>query len=420
MILSVVSRITVSGDGTLFCVCLHLKMKLPKTHTMRKSKKIIKIIKTGILIICISINGYANAQKQFIITSSKANNYCNGNCTTLDVPDLNNNPTAIMWVTPILVDGRNINTHPIGAYYFESRWRIFNIDQATMPVGAKFKVEYIVSADQDHFKYIVTDNLLQKDGSALIDNPALNNNPNALFNYFLNWNPAEQKGTNNRNEIKIDYNPDAGKWYISNVNKKALYRGDAYNIIISSDSDIRDRSSGSYKAVQISELTTTAKSTSTAGAVTLMYMIVWADGIKLPGENIRNAHFDKTQIFAYEMGVTNPYKSSQLSTKRLYEPITVKSHTGFPLTIPLFNAFVKNQDITITIETYTTSAAGVEELNYSINLTGASIVSFKQVYEELGLHKGDATKKYYDEIKIIFKKIEFFKDKSLSVTDNGL
>ena len=154
-----------------------------------------------------------------------------------------------------------------------------------------------------------------------------------------------------------------------------------------------------------------------------MYMTVWADGAKLPGDNVRAEHFDKTQIFAYEMGATNPYLSGQFSKNRIYEPITIKTHTGFPLTVPLFNAFVKHQNITITIEIYSTvvSGLGKEEFNYSINITGAAIVSFKQVYEEMGLHTGTpVTKKYYDEIKIAFKKIEYTTTKGFIVTDNGL
>ncbi len=175
----------------------------------------------------------SNAQKQFTVTATKENNYCNSTCTTLDNADLNNNPAAIIWVTPVLKDGRNLNPHSIGVYYFENKWRIFNWDQKPMPPGAEFKVEYVISADQNHFKYIVNNDILQPDGSALIDHPALNNNPNAQFKYLLSWNPAEQRGTNNRNEVKTEYNTIAGKWAFSNLNKKSLYRGDSYNIIIS-------------------------------------------------------------------------------------------------------------------------------------------------------------------------------------------
>ena len=47
------------------------------------------------------------------------------------------------------------------------------------------------------------------------------------------------------------------------------------------------------------------------------------------------------------------------------------------------------------IETFTHSSQTVQlELNYYMKLTGARIVSFKQVYEETGLHLGVNIKKY--------------------------
>ncbi len=192
-----------------------------------------KLLTTFFLVIAIS----SNAQKLFTVTATKENNYCNSSCTTLDNADLNNNPGAIIWVTPVLRDGRNLNSHHIGVYYFENKWRIFNWDEMPMLPGAEFKVEYVISADQNHFKYVVNNDILQQDGSALIDHPALNNNPNAQFQYLLSWNPSEQRGTNNRNEVKTVYNPMAGKWAFSNLNKKSLYRGDAYNIIISGEAN---------------------------------------------------------------------------------------------------------------------------------------------------------------------------------------
>jgi hypothetical protein len=186
------------------------------------------------LFVVLALGSYA--QKQFTITASKANNYCNTSCTTLDNPDLNNNSAAIIWVTQV-DEGVNLNSHPIGVYYFENQWRVFNWDGKAIPAGTKFNIEYVATADQNHFKYIVANDLILQDGSALIDNAALNNNPNAQFKFMLNWNPAEQRGTNNRNEVKTGYNTAAGKWYFINLNKKALYRGDAYNIIISNEAN---------------------------------------------------------------------------------------------------------------------------------------------------------------------------------------
>lgn len=184
-----------------------------------------------ILILLIALS--SQAQNQFTIISSKENISCNSDCVVMDIPELNNNPEAIIWVTPVIDDGLNLNPHPIGVYFFENQWRIFNTDQEAMPPGAKFTVDYVTRPDANHFRYVVTNDLLQSDGSSVIDHPALNNNPRAQFNYFHNWNPSEQPGDKNRNEVSVNYNGDSGKWFISNTNKINLVPGDAYNIIIS-------------------------------------------------------------------------------------------------------------------------------------------------------------------------------------------
>lgn len=363
----------------------------------------------------------SQAQKQFTHIATKANNSCNGDCTLLDIPDLNGNPSAILFVTPITDKGVNLNPHLIGAYYFKNQWNIFNLDQRSIPAGAKFNVEYVARPDSTHFQYKITRENLQNDGSAFIDHPALNNNPNAQLRFFPSWVP-EVQDIANREEINIQYNSDAGRWSIFNINKKPLSARIAYNIIASSG-----RSSASYKAVQIKELTVASNPIQVSGTVASMYMTVWADGIKLPGDNFQSGHLDQTQIYGLEMGASSPTTliSGQLSTgKRIYEPITIKIHSGWPAGIPLLNAFVKNQNMAFTIDAISndlnnTNASGAQALNYSIKLSGARIVSFKQSYEEVGLHMGTGTnKKVYDEIKIMFTKIEYTNSAGATAVDN--
>ncbi len=172
------------------------------------------------------------AQQQFIHTATKENSYCNSNCTTLDVPELNNNPAAIIWAIPILEDGVNLNPHPIGVYYFQNQWRIFNLDQKALPEGSKFNVQYSTKPDATHFKYSITNENIRKDGSAYIDHSALTNNPAIQFVLFPSWIPVDG-GAANRYEIKLQYDSDARKWFIKNINERYLYARVAYNIIIS-------------------------------------------------------------------------------------------------------------------------------------------------------------------------------------------
>jgi hypothetical protein len=95
----------------------------------------------------------SHGQKQFIHTASKENISCNYDCTILDIAELNNNPDAIIWVSPILEKGVNLNPHPVGVYYFGKKWNIFNLDQKPIPADAKFNVEYVTSPDKTHFKF---------------------------------------------------------------------------------------------------------------------------------------------------------------------------------------------------------------------------------------------------------------------------
>jgi len=63
-----------------------------------------------------------------------------GNCTAIDNPQTNNNPSAVLFVTPSYGPNSIYNKHNIGVYYNGSQWSIFNQDSAAMPVGAAFDV----------------------------------------------------------------------------------------------------------------------------------------------------------------------------------------------------------------------------------------------------------------------------------------
>jgi Type VI secretion system effector, Hcp len=360
----------------------------------------------------------SHAQQSLTYVATKGNNSCNGDCTILDIPQLNNNPDAIIWVTPIIEKGLNLNPHPIGAYYFQNQWRIFNLDQRPIPVDTRFKVEYVTSPDPDHFRYSITPEDIRRDGSAIIDHPALNNNPTVQFSSFLSWNPDLQRGTTNRDSITMQFNTATGKWHVSNINKKPLFARVTYNIVVSSRGTANN-TPVINNLVQINELVIAPASPTVSGPVTQMYMTVWADGIKLPGESIIIAHQQQIELVDFQMGASNLSSSGllSLSGKKAYEPITIKKRTGLPATIPLFNAFIKNQDVTATIEVFSLSSVGIAGFNYSIKLSGARIVSFKQIQEKEAPGQNNKQDGYFDEIKILFTKIEFIKD-GVSVVDN--
>ena len=188
-------------------------------------------VTTAILLILLLIILTASAtpaQQQFVQTVTKLNKSCNNGCSVLDVPELNGNPAAIIFVTPILVNGVNPDPHPIGAYFmYLKKWSIFNLDQTPIPEGAKFKVEYFVGPAEDRFVYVA------QSSNSCLDRADLNNNPSAQLRTFPTAIPGKGSVFNS-NDFKVEYDAAALKWCIANLNNTPAPPGTAYNIFISS------------------------------------------------------------------------------------------------------------------------------------------------------------------------------------------
>jgi type VI protein secretion system component Hcp len=373
---------------------------------MKKIPPSVKSLLAGFIIITVFSS---HAQQQFVHTATKGNNSCNGDCTTLDVAGLNNNSKAVIWVTAIIEKGLNPNPHPIGLYYFKDQWRIMNLDQKPIPLNTKFNVEYIESPDENHFQYTIAPENIQRNTVAVIDHPSLNNNPTAKFNSIMSWDPQQKHSYANRDSVAIKYNSAIGKWEISNINGKPVPPRVTYNIMFTSKGTI----TAPLNAIQINELIIPPTS-SVVSPIGFMFITVWADRIKLPGGGMNNAlaYADKTEVYQFDMSAIS-------SGRRGYEPFVFRTLTGYPITVPMFNAFVKKQSIAVTIDVYSTTQNGTIELNYSVKLTGGTIVGFKQTFDYMKTEAGSKASawKGLDETKITFTKIEYVKD-GVSVIDN--
>lgn len=156
-----------------------------------------------------------SAQAAFRHVTTAANTA--GHITTLDHPQLNGNPNAIVFVASNYnnngsdAEGTNYLQNA-GTWYNGSRWTIFNQDtKAAMPLNMTFN---ILIAPPNHPNYFtITCTAASKAGLApngmVIDHPATNNKPNALLLITQNW-----AGTYNDNAPIVSYSN--GKWYISN------------------------------------------------------------------------------------------------------------------------------------------------------------------------------------------------------------
>lgn len=116
-----------------------------------------------------------------------------GAATELDHPLLNNNPDAVVMVTPQRWGGI-LNNHRVALDYNEGTglWSIVNQDGEPMPDDVRFNIKMASDRDEGG-KVQVEDDPKFKIGpdSAVINDPSLNHNPYALFLYTAQANIDE-------------------------------------------------------------------------------------------------------------------------------------------------------------------------------------------------------------------------------------
>ncbi len=183
-----------------------------------------KVILGSFILIILTSAIYA--QQSFVQTVTRANKNCNAVCSVFEVPELDNKPHAIIFITPIASNYKR----PIGAYYmYLNKWSVFNLDGTAMAEGDTFKVEYFIESDSSHFVYVVPKSN-QIITSAYIDHVGLNNNPSAQVR-ILPTNPPGGGAVYNSLAARASYDTTVSKWYISNLNNTSIPSGAAYNIM---------------------------------------------------------------------------------------------------------------------------------------------------------------------------------------------
>lgn len=361
------------------------------------------------------------AQQQLTHVAAKENISCNYDCTLLDIAELNDNSSALLFIKSSTEPGGNPNPHPIGFYYSKGKWHIINLDQRPVVAGTTFHVEYLIKADSAHFRYEFTRADIQRDGSAWIDHPALNNNPTARFTTSPSWIPEKGSSTN-REETTVSYNTAGGRWSVINLNKKPLFERIAYNISIEAAGSktalpaiVTDKISLPIGQLGVPANPNPVNPAGVAGDIVTMFMAAWADNTKLPGDSKQTLHLEQTELWGLEMGTTN-----LSARKNTYETITIRLHSGAAMMIPLLNAYISKQSMTFQIDAFSNSTTGKQALNYTIRLSGASISSYRQVFLEEPVQSGTAAifRKTYDEIRVVFTQIEFTNSNGATATDN--
>ena len=186
-----------------------------------------------VLLVALSLLAADSFAQEITFTTTAANLVASK--ATIEMPGLAGNLQAVIVATP-LGDTATLNPHPIGAWYYNGKWNIFNADHATMPAGLRFKVRVFLKPDANQFVHVMTKENLS-DGVSFIDHPALNGNPDARFAIFQNHAPDNRPGYLNRYEARAEYDTSAGRWFIKNVGGERLYPNTAYNIVVSPRAD---------------------------------------------------------------------------------------------------------------------------------------------------------------------------------------
>ena len=202
------------------------RMPTGRSGSKESFMKILKVA-SGLIVLFVLASSEVDAQ-QYIQTVTKANTGCNYKCSLLDILEINGNPAALIFATPILENGRNPNPHPIGANYrtYEKKWSIFNLDGSSIPEGAKFNVQYYPAPDADRFVYVF------QGGAPCIDHAGLNDNPNAQLRIFPTGSP--NGAIYNSDFFNVAYDASARKWCIANINHNPVRTDTAYNIVLTS------------------------------------------------------------------------------------------------------------------------------------------------------------------------------------------
>jgi len=379
---------------------------------MKKKSLYPPCIVLGVLLLLTLASFCVNAQQQFVQVANKANSYCNSTCTLLDDPALANTSTAIIIATPIIEKGINLDPHPIGVYYINKKWSIHNIDQVAMPEGSKFNVQYFLTPDPDlQFVQRANEkNLREKNTRSFIDNPFLNNNPEAQFQFIVTGVGSGSVIS----EISIKYDNVAGQWYMYNTNGRSLDITIACNIVV----DTKGKINPPVVAMSQSAPTTTAAIF--YGNVRQILMTV--EGVqqgKFKGETNISTQLGKSELMSFSFETTVPVDASsgQATGKHGNKPVTVTKLFG-PASLQFYKAFLTNESLsTVTIEFYAAESTGMLKLVNTIKLTNVRLVGFRQtdIINDVELIK----KGLLDELKFTYQKIEMKDAGNLIVADDN-
>jgi hypothetical protein len=136
-----------------------------------------------------------------------------GDYTYLSHPAVDGDPSAVVLVEPapdLGSAGGAAYAHNIGVWYEPGakKWAIFNQDREAVPVGTAFRV--VVPRESEGFVERLASAPAGANGTYL-DDPLVNDNPEAVLSVTQNWNPGGGVGVYNDHPVGLDYDGERGR-----------------------------------------------------------------------------------------------------------------------------------------------------------------------------------------------------------------
>jgi hypothetical protein len=171
----------------------------------------------------------AYPQQQLTQTVTRDNKNCNAVCSVIDAPELNGNPLAIIFLTP-LGKTADLNPRPVGAYYmYLKKWSVSNLDGTPIPDGAQYDVEYYRAPDTTHVAFTVGQPTSMRSNGACIDRPGLNRNSSAQIKITPASSPTRGAWFNSSG-VKVEYSVTSLQWCIATLDGSPVKVDTVYNI----------------------------------------------------------------------------------------------------------------------------------------------------------------------------------------------
>ncbi len=167
-----------------------------------------------------SLQAQPSTFKHTATSSNTTNNY-----TLIDHARTNGQPNKILFVTHDYGSSPYI-TSPVGVWYTNGKWSIFQQNRKPMPANAKFNVLVQTTADRGVFIHQAS---RSNTGGHIttIDHPDTNGKPNAKIMVTQHYGTTR---TYNSHPIGVYY--AGGKWRIFNQDRAAMADGAMFNILV--------------------------------------------------------------------------------------------------------------------------------------------------------------------------------------------